>query len=105
MKACKPLCQPRDEFEILLESNESFQHEDEIFFLDPPDECDLCGVSFKDRRYMVDTSLAKVQMNNHWGCVCAGCFFEYKLEIGWGKAQLYTHLENGKWILTAGYKK
>lgn len=103
MKKYEPLCEPLDEFEIRLASQESFQQAEEIFFLHVPPACDICGASFENRRFTIDTPLPG--KNSPWGCICTGCFFEHNLEIGWGKGQLYTHLKDGSWLLTAGNRE
>jgi hypothetical protein len=35
--------------------------------------------------------------------MCAICFDKHGEGIRWGTGQLYTHLKNGKWLLTAGF--
>lgn len=100
MKEIVPVYEPFDAYEIMLAKHESFYQVLEGFMLNPPATCDLCGVSFENRRFLLDACLDEER--NPWGCVCAECFFRYNLEIGWGKGQLYTHMKNGEWILTAG---
>jgi putative AlgH/UPF0301 family transcriptional regulator len=34
--------------------------------------------------------------------MCAECFLKMGEGIGWGKGQLYTQLEKGDWLMTAG---
>lgn len=101
MKTYKPFCEPQDEFELRLMRNESLYQDNEITYIEPPGKCDLCEAPFENKRYMIDACLE--ENRNPWGCVCAKCYFKYNLEIGWGKGQLYYHVNNGEWLLIAGY--
>lgn len=103
MKQYIPFCEPQNEFERRIYEYESLARTEEITFLDPPGQCDLCDTSFENMRFMVDTCLERNR--NPWGCICAECFFKHELEIGWGKGQLFTHLKKGEWLLTAGDKE
>ena len=101
MKTYTPFCDPQDEFELRLAVHESFTQAEEIFFTGPSHSCDLCGVSFENKRFMLDACLDDEK--NAWGCICSKCFIKYALKMGPGKGQMFTHLQSGEWLLTAGY--
>jgi len=101
MKTYTPFCEPQDEFEHQLVVHENLQKEEEIFFAGTSHLCDLCGASFNNKRLMLDACLDGAK--NAWGCICSSCFIKYACKIGLGKGQMFTHLKNGDWLLTAGY--
>ncbi|HPC43035.1 MAG TPA: hypothetical protein PLD91_19120 [Spirochaetota bacterium] len=100
MKEYKLFYEPIDGYERELIALEKFSQKENITLIDHPRACDLCGSPFENRRFMIDACLDPKK--NPWGFVCAECFFKLKLTIGWGKGQLYIHLKNGSWFLTAG---
>jgi len=100
MKINTPFCPPQDEFELRLIVHENLLPEEEIFFAGPSHSCDLCGTSFDNKRLMLDACLDGAK--NAWGCICSRCFYTHALKTGPGKGQVYTHLMNGEWLLTAG---
>lgn len=100
MKTFTPFCEPQDEFEYQLVVHEKFQQKEEIFFAGPSHSCDLCGASFNNKRLMLDACLDGEK--NAWGCICSRCFIKYSYKMGPGKGQMFTHLQSGEWLLTAG---
>lgn len=101
MKINTPFYPPYDEFEHQLVVHENLLQEEEIFFAGHSHSCDLCGLSFENKRLMLDACLDREK--NAWGCVCSKCFIEYGCNMGPGKGQMFTHLQSGEWLLTAGY--
>lgn len=102
MTEYKLFYEPLDDYERELIALEKISQKEMILLIDHPRACDLCGSPFENRRFIIDACLDPKK--NPWGFVCADCFFRWNLAIGWGKGQLYTHLKNGSWLLTAGYK-
>lgn len=103
MKIYAPFCAPHDEFEHQLIVHENLLQEEEIFFAGPSHSCDLCDESFENKRLMIDACLDTEK--NAWGCICSRCFIKYACKIGPGKGQMFTHLQGGEWLLTAGYNQ
>jgi len=101
--ALRPKCEPRNDAEIKLMRFENLavglQHDD-IYF-NAPEVCDICKKPLADKRFMIDGNFKPGGCL--WGCMCARCFLEVGEGIGWGRGQLYTHLENGEWLMTAGF--
>jgi hypothetical protein len=63
-------------------------------------KCSICGCDMSDKKYFID---GKIKDVNGWALMCAICFDKHGEGIRWGTGQLYTHLLNGKWLLTAGF--
>jgi hypothetical protein len=61
--------------------------------------CDFCGRSFDDEKYMVDGPMRR---NGPWGCMCGNCYSKSCLPLGIGKGQLYRW-ERKIWRLVGGY--
>lgn len=101
MKTYTAYCEPQDEFELQLVAHENLLQEEEIYFAGPSQSCDLCDESFENKRLMIDACLDTEK--NAWGCICSRCFIKYACKMGPGKGQMFTHLQGGKWLLTAGY--
>jgi hypothetical protein len=98
-----PKFEPVDEAERTLLAIEDLSHgiaHDEEY-ANAPEKCDLCGVSLEDRRFMVDGNTEPGGCL--WACMCAKCALRKGEGIGWGKGQLYTQLEPGRWLMTAGF--
>ncbi|MCB2206227.1 hypothetical protein KQI65_15900 [bacterium] len=66
----------------------------------PPDECDLCGRSFRDLDYLVDGRVGK---GLRWADMCVNCFAVNGGVVGWGSGQMYQKQSDGKWLLVGGY--
>lgn len=100
----KPQCEPQNPAEAKLLPLEQLQEglaQDEIYF-NAPEQCDVCKTTLTDKRFMVDGNFKPGGCL--WGCMCAKCFLKVGEGIGWGKGQLYTKLENGEWLMTAGFR-
>lgn len=69
------------------------------FFLNAPDECDLCGRPLSEEKYMIDGG---VQPSGIWACMCGDCFALKGQGLGWGSGQLYLR-QDDKWLLVAGF--
>lgn len=69
------------------------------FFINAPDNCDLCGCPFSEEKYMIDGS---VRPSGGWACMCASCSADRGQGLGWGRGQLYLRQEN-RWLLVAGF--
>ncbi len=67
-----------------------------------PAACDVCKTQLAHRRFMIDGNTQPGGCM--WACMCAECFLKIGEGIGWGKGQLYTQLENGDWLMTAGFR-
>ncbi|WP_162826252.1 endonuclease NucS domain-containing protein [Burkholderia sp. IDO3] len=74
--------------------------ESKRYFYGAPDDCDVCGDSLEDEKYMIDGAVAG--NGSPWGCMCAACFVFGGGAIGPGKGQLYLRDENG-WLLVGGF--
>lgn len=61
------------------------------------DKCDACERPFSTAKFMVDAGLKK----GGAACLCALCFEQFGIGIGWGKGQLYKKAGD-KWPLVAG---
>ena len=67
----------------------------------PPRDCEGCGDSFSNRRFLIDGNLnipgsARANM-------CAACFINEGLSMASAQGKLYTQLDSGKWLMTAGF--
>jgi hypothetical protein len=63
--------------------------------------CDLCGCDMRVRRFMIDGRL-----NGPGGGaanMCSKCYWAHGVGIKWGTGQLYTQMEDGTWLMTAGF--
>jgi hypothetical protein len=70
---------------------------------DPPDDCDLCGVSLSKNGLFIDGQIH----DGRWSFMCLGCYAGQGTGIGWGIGQLYRLVGkdgNGmaNWICIAG---
>lgn len=104
-------------YQILKESNVSFidtNHAKEVksfldgyidedlekesnFYINPPQNCDICNVNFDSQKYFIDGQT----IGGPFGFMCESCVKEHGVGIGYGKGQLYKR--NGKeWVLVAG---
>lgn len=101
MNANKSFYEPIDRYERELAVLEKLTQKENNALLDQPKICDLCASLFYNRRFIIDACLDSDK--NPWGYVCAECFIKYNLKLGKGKGQMYAHLKNGSWLLTAGY--
>jgi hypothetical protein len=72
---------------------------DSVFRSDA-DDCDICGCTLGKRGLLID---GLVQGSLKWANMCADCFSDYGVGIGWGKGQLYARQLNGEWRLVAGF--
>jgi len=68
------------------------------YYINPPEDCDICGNPLKNRRFMVD---GKVRGHSAWACMCSDCFLEIGEGIAWGIGQLYQQDAQG-WKLVGG---
>jgi hypothetical protein len=78
---------------------EEVKKRDSVFRSDA-DDCDICGCSLEKRGLLID---GKVQGDSKWANMCADCFSESGVGIGWGRGQLYARQLNGDWRLVAGF--
>jgi hypothetical protein len=69
------------------------------FFLDAPEECNLCGCLLSEEKYMVD---GRIRETSVWGRMCADCFSFRGEGLGWGAGQLYLR-QGGDWLQVAGF--
>ncbi|MCI1835969.1 MAG: HNH endonuclease [Achromobacter ruhlandii] len=70
-----------------------------VYFLPPPDHCDLCRRLLYRDKYMIDGG---VKSASYWACMCSKCFHTRGRGIGWGTGQLYLRDEQG-WLQVAGF--
>ena len=99
----KAKCDPTDDAERRLLKCEKWAEgvEREETYARASEDCDICGIPLAGKRFMVD---GNTQLGGcMWACMCASCFFKTGEAIGWGKGQLYTQMENGKWLMTGGF--
>jgi len=68
------------------------------YYINPPEDCDICGDPLKNRRFMVD---GKVRGHSAWACMCSDCFTEMGEGIAQGIGQLYQQDAQG-WKLVGG---
>lgn len=71
--------------------------QEQQYYINPQDNCDLCGCSLKSQKYFVDGQV----LGLGWGIMCAGCFDKKGDGIGYGKGQLYKNMDDS-WQLVAG---
>lgn len=64
------------------------------------ENCDVCSRPMGSETYMIDGP-AQASASPMWGNLCVTCAFKHSPTIGWGKAQLYKHLDS-QWHLIAG---
>ena len=99
----KPKIDPTDDAEIRLLEHEQWdagvQRGDT--YANPSGTCNICKTSLAKKRFMVDGNIQPGGCM--WACMCASCFFKRGEAIAWGKGQLYTQLESGKWLMTGGF--
>ncbi len=69
------------------------------YYLSAPDVCDICRVSFRDQKYMVDGA---VKPSGVGACMCPMCYRAHGAGIGWGRGQLYLH-QKDRWLLVGGF--
>lgn len=99
----KPKYEATDEAEVQVSAHEDLrkglQHKET--YACPPTHCDFCKTPFLGKRFMIDGNTQRGGVM--WACMCASCFLRHGEGLGWGKGQLYTQLDNGKWLMTAGF--
>lgn len=69
------------------------------YYVNPPEECDLCKCELKREKYMVD---GKVKNGSIWANMCQDCAVYFGEGIGWGRGQLYLN-QGDKWLLVGGF--
>lgn len=69
------------------------------FYVNPPEECDLCRCELAKQKYMVDGRLKNYFT---WANMCADCAVYRGEGIGWGTGQLYLN-KGGKWLMVGGF--
>ena len=92
---------PINEIEINLVVNENWQQAKQVscYWFRDNCTCDICHLPISGR-HMIDGKLRNSFM---FGLMCASCHSIYGDGFGEGQGQLYTHLINGKWLLTFGF--
>ncbi len=70
------------------------------YYINPPCECELCGSTLSNEKYMVD---GKLKDANAWGIMCSDCAAFWGEGIGWGMGQLYLSNDN-RWLLVGGFE-
>ncbi len=100
----RPKCEPCNAAERRLQPFEDLAKglaHGEIY-AGSPDACDICNTPLAGHRFMIDGNTQPGGCM--WACMCARCFQKTGEGIGWGQGQLYTQLENGDWLMTAGFR-
>ncbi|WP_413707566.1 endonuclease NucS domain-containing protein [Ralstonia sp. Ralssp110] len=69
-------------------------------FAGAPENCDVCGCTLAEQKYMADTKVPGG--GDAWGCMCGDCFVLSGGRFGWGLGQLYIR-EDEEWLLVAGF--
>lgn len=69
------------------------------YFIGAPKICDICKISFKNQKYMIDGA---VKPSGAGACMCPKCYRIHGVGLGWGVGQLYLR-ENNRWLLVAGF--
>ncbi|GAA4129526.1 endonuclease NucS domain-containing protein [Aminobacter aganoensis] len=70
------------------------------YYIDPPNECDICSIPLSGETFMSDTRLKE---HDAAANMCADCTIYYGAGIGWGVGQLYRNEGDGKWLLVGGF--
>ncbi len=85
--------------------------EEEEFYANASESCDVCRRSFENEKYMVDgelkgtpTTQVAGETVGQWGCVCSQCFARVGVGIKWGTGQLYLRQSDGEWLMVAGFR-
>jgi hypothetical protein len=99
----KPKYEPVDESERRLQVHENLAEgvRRNDTYAGASEECDICGKPFSSRRFMVDGN--RRGRGIEWACMCSDCFWREGEGIGYGKGQLYTRMDNDKWLMTGGF--
>lgn len=69
------------------------------YYVDPPDQCDICSIPLSAEKFMSDGQLRE---HAAWANMCADCTIYYGSGIGWGTGQLYRKESDGRWLLVGG---
>lgn len=85
--------------------------QEQLICSDDPDICDLCESPLRGERFIVDGEVgiaSSIPMTHgsstgQWAYMCASCFADRGVGIGWGKGQLYERTTAGTWLLVAGF--
>jgi hypothetical protein len=99
----KPKYEPVDESERRLQAHENLVEgvRRNDTYAGASEECDICDKPFSSRRFMVDGN--RRGRGIEWACMCSACFLREGEGIGYGKGQLYTHMDNDEWLMTGGF--
>lgn len=73
--------------------------EEKEYYMGAPEVCDICKISFRNQKYMIDGAMKPSRIG---ACMCPKCYHAYGVGIGWGIGQLYLR-ENNRWLLVAGF--
>lgn len=68
----------------------------EVYWLSPLNNCDVCGGKFNSVMYDAKTS------HGPWGNLCQTCFAFEGGRLGTGLGQKYELQKNGRWLKTGG---
>lgn len=92
---------PTSRFETALVSNEDWDKAQttDCYWYQDDNVCDICKQPIIGR-HMID---GKLRGSFMWGLMCASCHQSHGDGLGGGHGQLYSHLLNGKWLLTCGF--
>lgn len=66
-----------------------------------PDVCDICKISFRSQKYMIDGAMKPSGIGAY---MCPTCYHIHGAGIGWGGGQLYLH-QNNRWLLVGGFDR
>ncbi|WP_186381700.1 endonuclease NucS domain-containing protein [Burkholderia sp. KBS0801] len=73
--------------------------QEQQFFGNPPEECDICSCPLSEEKYMVDGAVQSA--GGAWACMCGDCFVTQGKGLGLGVGQLYLRHADA-WLKVAG---
>lgn len=69
------------------------------YFMGAPEVCDICQISFRSQKYMIDGT---IKSNRMGAFMCPMCHRIHGVGIRWGFGQLYLR-QNDRWLLVGGF--